>query len=638
MKKKLLLTLSAAVAAFSSYGAIIGSTGICMGSTTTLYTTTDSSLTTGVSWSSSNVAVATVSSPSPGYATVTGISAGTATISFTGPSGTYTTVVTVDPTPTSIAGGGSPLCTGSSITLTATPAGGTWSSASPSVATVTTTTGVVTGAGTGTTSIYYTLGTGCSTSVTVTVTGVPAVDSVTGPSSICVGSTSTYTCATPGGSWSSSAPSVASVSGPGVVVGMTAGTAYITYTVPGSCGLAGYSVRMITVSSTTMPATLTTVPTIAVGGTGAVSASIAGGTWSSSTPSVATVSASGVVTGVSAGTATISYETTGCGGPAWGTTVVTVSSDCISGNVLFSSGPAVWGNVKVWLIKYNPTTHILYAVDSLMAPIASGTAHYQFCGMGSDSFRVKAAYMDSILAVGYLPTYHTASSYWNTANVINHTAGVADAGKDINMGYGTTTSGPGFIAGDVTTGANKGTADGSPVAGMLVFCVNESTGAIMQQAVTNNLGQYSFSNLPTGVAMRIYPEAINYATTAYAGITLTSSAPSMTVADFTQHTLSMTITPKTTATGHIAASDMAVRAYPNPATESLTIAWNNVINGTTGTASLTDVTGRRVLETTIDMRNNSGMVQLSTGKLPRGVYMLQVTGSGNPVTSRVSLQ
>jgi hypothetical protein len=344
-----------------------------------------------------------------------------------------------------------------------------------------------------------------------------------------------------------------------------------------------------------------------------------------------------VVTGVAGGTATISYAVTGCGGVAYATYVVTVMTDCISGNVLFS-GPSTWGNTKVWLIKYNPTTHMLYAVDSQVVPISSGSAHYSFCGMGTDSFRIKAAYNDSVLAMGYQPTYHTASAYWSTANVVYHVSATADINKNINMGYGATTGGPGFIAGDVTTGANKGTADGAPAPNILVYCVNISTGAIMQQAVTNSAGHYSFSGLPTGVAMRIYPELINYATTPYPAITLTAAAPSMSAASFIQHTLSYTITPITAGVNDITGITASVKVFPNPASGTFQIEWNNLQEAGNATVVLTDVTGRQVMTTTVNMGSTAGQAPVNVSGLSSGLYMLHIRANGMNVNTKIELQ
>jgi uncharacterized protein YjdB len=632
MRKVLTLTLTlvALMLSTGSFAAIWGTLGVCVGNTTLL---TPDSLSTSGTWSSSTPSVATV-----GLTTgiVTGISAGTSTISWNGTSGLSTAIVTVSAMPPAIGGGGSPICAGATTTLTNAVPGGVWSSYVLYVATVDAATGVVTGSHAGTATIAYTVGGGCMVSTVVTVIGATS-DSLTGPTAVCAGSTITISSILSGGTWTSSSPSIATVSGSGVVTGVAAGTAIITHAVTGTCGTT-VSTRIVTVTSTTSPGTITGTTSVGIGFTTSLYDAVSGGTWSSSTPSIATISSTGIVTGVAAGTTTITYTVTGCSGPAYATTVVTVTTpNCISGDVLFTGAP-LYGPVKVWLIKYNPTTHILSACDSTYVYCTTGTSvHYSFCGMGTDSFRVKAADDSMISGTGYLPTYHTSSPYWGTATVIYHVAGTNDLGKDITMGYGTTTSGPGFIAGDVTTGANKGTVDGAPVPDMLVFCVNNTTGAILQQTRTNAAGHYTFSNLPVGEPFKIYPEDMNYATTPYPAITFTSSSTSMTVANFVQHTVSMTITPNTTAVASVTASNTGISIFPNPASGTLNVKWS-AVNAGNGTVVIADVTGREVLHSNIDMSAANGSARISLDGISNGIYMVSIKANGVNQNAKIEIQ
>ena len=61
---------------------------------------------------------------------------------------------------------------------------------------------------------------------------------ILGDTSVCTGSTITLTDAAPGGIWTSGSPSVATISGAGVVTGLSAGIANIAYTLSGVCGTA----------------------------------------------------------------------------------------------------------------------------------------------------------------------------------------------------------------------------------------------------------------------------------------------------------------------------------------------------------------------------------------------------------------
>ncbi len=633
MRKLLTLAMImvATFAATSTYAAIWGSLSVCVGGTSTLF---PDSASTGT-WSSSNVAVATIGS-STGL--TTGVAAGTCIISWNGSLGLSTAVFTVNPAPGAIGGGTTPICIGATTTLTNPVIGGSWSSSPTIIATVGIATGIVTGVNGGTANIYYSVGTGAGCFATKVVTVNPAgADTITGTTSVCAGSSITLSSTVGGGTWSSSSTGIATVSGSGVVTGVAAGTVTITHTTTGSCGTIT-ATRVITVTTTTSPGTITGSTTLTAGSTSYLYNSVSGGTWSSSTTSVATIGATtGFLTAVASGTAVITYTKTGCSGPASTYTTVTVTSpNCISGDVLFT-GPTHYGSVKVWLIKYNPATHILSACDSTYAYASGTSAHYSFCGMSTDSFRVKAATNDSAFTTtGYTPTYHTASTYWNSATVIYHVAGTNDINKNITMGYGTVTAGLGFIAGDVTTGANKGTA-GIPAVGMLIYCVNISTGAILQQTYTNALGHYSFSNLPMGEPFRIYPEQINYNTTAYPPIVLTSSNPTMMSASFIQHTLSMTITPITTGIINTSASAAGITLYPNPTSSVLNIEWSN-LNNTTAEISITDITGREIMKTTTAITQANGTAPLNLSGLTKGIYMISIKANGVNYNNKIQIQ
>src|SRR5438046_2558258 len=118
--------------------------------------------------------------------------------------------------------------------------------------------------------------------------------------------------------WASSNTSVATVSGSGLVAGVTPGSAMITATSEGKSSTAALTVTTVPVASVAIsPATtsltvgqtvqLTATPKDSAGGT------LTGRmvTWASGNPSVATISGSGLVAGVTAGSATITATSEG---------------------------------------------------------------------------------------------------------------------------------------------------------------------------------------------------------------------------------------------------------------------------------------------------------------------------------------
>ncbi len=634
MKKLFSMTLLAMIVSFVSFAQVLpiaGVAGCCVGAGSYLMDST-----TGGTWSSSNVAVGTVSTT--GY--VTGISAGTCTISYIVGASYATYGFTVSPTPATITGPSS-VCVGATITAIESVPGGVWSSNTPARATISGS-GVIWGVSSGTAQVVYTMGTGCAAYFNFTVGSATIPVAIVGSSTVCLGSTITLTDATPGGVWSSVTPSIATISGVGVVTGVAVGTDTIHYTLTGACGSAFVS-KVITVTSTVSAGTISGPSTVIAGSNITLTDGVSGGTWTSSNTAIATVGAStGIVSGVSVGVATITYTVTGCGGTAFTTQNVTVNPvppvNRISGHVFFT-GVAVdsAASVKIWLIHYNPTTHMLTAVDSVTTTGAGPSTYYVFTTTAvTDSYRIKAAYFPpTFSSTGYVPTYHNSSFYWYLATVFAHTDPSIDDNMDITMAYGTVTAGPGFIAGDVTTGANKGTTTTAPAVNMLVLALN-TTGGIMAQAYTDATGHYSFSNLPVGT-YTIHPEDINYNTTNYAGINLTTGVSSMTTAHFGQHSLSKTILPITTGINNLSSSVSALQTYPNPTNGKLNLQWNEYANET-GSVSVSDITGREVYSTTINLTQGNGSGMLDLTSLNDGVYLISVTSGTINYNNKIQIQ
>src|SRR5437867_9458777 len=219
----------------------------------------------------------------------------------------------------------------------------TWSSSSTATATVSAS-GLVSGVAVGSTTITAT-SEGQSGTAAVTVTSVPVVSVTVTPAapSVLVGQTVQLT-ATPKDAngnplsgrtvtWSSGNLSVATVNGSGLVRGVTAGSATITATCEGQSGTVSATVTSPSVASVTVsPA----AANLGIGTTLLLTATLkdsvgnvlTGRTvaWTSNASGVATVDASGLVTGVTAGAATI----TATSGAKSGTAAVTVTASSAS--------------------------------------------------------------------------------------------------------------------------------------------------------------------------------------------------------------------------------------------------------------------------------------------------------------------
>jgi hypothetical protein len=274
--------------------------------------------------------------------------------------------------------------------------------------------------------------------------------------------------------------------------------------------------------------------------------------------------------------------------------------------------------VKVWLVKLD--TDIISAIDSVISNVNSS---YQFNNEPNGAYMVKAALTNNPTppdSIGIVPTYDSASLYWSGAHTINHTGG-DDENNNIHMQLDTVTSGPGFVAGNVLTGAGKGTGAGEPVPGMLIYLRNTATGRVVDYQYTDANGNYSFSSVAIG-NYDTYPEADGYATTPFA-FTITSSQTSVSNVSFRENTSTMTITPTTTGINTIAANTTKLNIYPNPTSGQVTIQYR-VSAAQDAHISITNVLGQKVYDGTLNLNSGNGSAKLDVSALADGMYMVSI--------------
>jgi hypothetical protein len=276
-------------------GTISGPAGVCIGTPITL-----SDAVTGGAWSSSNTAVATIT-PSTGV--VTGVTNGTTTISYVATNACGTATVTYTVTSSTSVGvgpvnGPSDVCAGSTATYIDGIAGGTWSSSNPANAIIDNT-GLLTALTPGSTVVSYTMINGCGTAFStknVTIDNTLDAGTISGTNNVCTGSTVHLSDNVTGGAWSSANTAIATVTGVGVVTGVTAGTVAISYLITNGCGSLA-AVYTVTVNPQADAGAITGATLICNGANTILSDNIADGVWSTSNISVATVSSAGVVHG-----------------------------------------------------------------------------------------------------------------------------------------------------------------------------------------------------------------------------------------------------------------------------------------------------------------------------------------------------
>ena len=162
---------------------------------------------------------------------------------------------------------------------------------------------------------------------TITVNPLPVVAAITGSNNVCVNATTTLSDATTGGVWTSLNTAIATVDASGVVTGVAAGTATINYTFTNTNSCSTTVSKVITVNPLPTVAPITGNFNVCTSTDSQLADATAGGTWNSSNTAVATVDATGLVSGITAGNSTISYTVTdGNGCTTTVTALVTVTT------------------------------------------------------------------------------------------------------------------------------------------------------------------------------------------------------------------------------------------------------------------------------------------------------------------------
>jgi gliding motility-associated-like protein len=296
---------------------------------------------------------------------------------------TFTIAVTVNELPTVAAiTGATNVCTGLTTQLASATVGGTWSSSNTAVATVNAS-GVVTGVAVGNVTISYSVtnASGCTSSVSASVNvniGTSATITAAGSTTFCQGGSVTLT-ANSGATylWSNGAQTQS--------INVTAGGPYtVIVTNAGGCSVTS-SATTVTVNPLPTTAPITGSTSLCVGTTTNLATTSVNPTWSSANPAIATVSATGVVTGVSSGTATISFSITdanGCSNTASSSVVVNPlptatiaaigsTTFCQGGSVTLLAANAPSGSTYSYIWNLNGTA-IVGATGNTYVANASG--------------------------------------------------------------------------------------------------------------------------------------------------------------------------------------------------------------------------------------------------------------------------
>ena len=420
---------------------------VCLGSTINVTPTS------GGTWSSSDITIATVTNAG----VVTGVASGSVTLTFTSstaPNCSNTISITVNALP--IVSAAAAVCIGSTIIIAPT-SGGTWSSSDATKASVTNA-GLVTGVAAGSaTFTFLNTATNCSnTTTSVTVNALPVVS--TPSTSMCVGSTITLSPTT-GGTWISSDNTIATVTNAGVVTGVVAGSAAFTFlNTISNC------------SATTSTVTINALPVVTAGASVCIGSTITlspttGGTWISSSNSIATVTNLGIVTGVAVGNATFTFTntTTSCSNTTTSVGInalptITGTLSACTGNTTQLTGSGTAAITNPWVSSNTAVATV--NSTGLVTGVTAGSTTITYTN--SNGCAITASVTITATAI---PTASAGTTITNTSFTANWSAASGATGYYLDVSTSNTfatflTGYNGLSVGNVTTYGISGLTSG----------------------------------------------------------------------------------------------------------------------------------------------------------------------------------
>ncbi|MCX6352613.1 MAG: PKD domain-containing protein [Bacteroidetes bacterium] len=304
------------------------------------------------------------------------------------------------------------------------------------------------------------------------------------------------------------------------------------------------------------------------------------------------------------------------------TVTLTAPSYYISGNVYLGDSTYIADYGYVYLIQYNPIDSTLKRVDSTaFTPSKKGT--YYFSNVAQGKYLVKAFLASASAYHDYfLPTYHDSSLKWSGADSVNVDSSVAYV--DVYLRAGSNGTGPGFIGGKVTQGANKKAGD--PLDNIEVILM-DANNRPYKYAMSDANGAFSFPSLPYG-SYSVFAEVT--------GLKPTIGYYTLSSANQKVDDISIKVNSKTVLTAIRGKQEVvalaSVKLFPNPAKDVLNISFT-AKEGYKANISIFDIAGKEISTSAIEVVNGNNQIKLNTNELGAGMYFIRVSAVGRGVSS-----
>ncbi len=552
-------------------------------------------------------------------------------------------MITVNPlADAGVLSGHSHMCAGSSDVIVSTMPSGSWSSSNTAVATITGT-GNIHAVAPGLTTISHIATNSCGADTAtfdVTVDGPITYAPVTGPSTVCVGSTINLSNAYPGGTWSVNNAN-ASVSATGIVGGLAAGAVTVKYVYSNACG-SDSATTVVTVETPLSAGTVTGVDTICSGTLTAFTSTGTGGIWLSSNNDVATIDlANGMATGRGQGTAVISYMVANsCGGSvATHSLVVERTASMIVGSdsvgigmtevLMDSVMNGTWTSSDPTIASVNAATGVVHGNTEGSTVVTYEVTNV--CGLSSANITI---YVGTPGAAGIITGPDTVCAGASITLIPSVAGGVwtsSNASASVNASGLVT----GLIGGKRDTIKYTVTDGFGSSSVSKVIYINQAPVDTVTGPTDIALGTaYTLHNTyPGGVWTSSNPSAVNFIS-ANTFVVITRGVTNLyyTVSNACgTHTDTFVVNLPIIITGvnNVTSGSSFVSVVPNPNNGAFVINIAGAINEVAN-VTITNVTGAVVKEMNINTNSNTNL-ELDQ---PAGVYIITARTNSNTYTAR----
>jgi hypothetical protein len=324
------------------------------------------------------------------------------------------------------------------------------------------------------------------------------------------------------------------------------------------------------------------------------------------------------------------------------TTNITTSANTDLYGVITSSSFGVIDPANVYAFQYLPNNS---GFDTVAIVATNAAGQYTFTALAAGDYLVKAI-ADTATYPTTVPTYYGDEFQWDSSIVVTHGCTQTDT-ADIQVIELLGGTGTGYISGYIYEGPGYGQrlmnpqlnpfmVPGGPLKGIDVKLGKNPSAGIQARTMTDTSGFYHFDSIPDG-DYKVYVDIPNLPMDSLRDVTLSSGSDTSMNNNYFADSVHIYIDPAFII-GMANAKDakvIAVKAFPNPASRSISISATADKAGWFQ-AELIDITGKKIMTTAQqEMLKGENTYLINLPGIAKGVYTMNVSVNNARSTLKV---